>query len=76
VNVATVVPELELTGPETAAPPVTARVKVDEVIVLAFIAALKVADSTGVTETFVAPSAGDTLVTVGGVGNAVVKLHV
>jgi hypothetical protein len=55
---------------------VTARVKVDEVIVLAFIAALKVADSTGVTETFVAPSAGDTLVTVGGVGAAVVKFHV
>jgi hypothetical protein len=43
-------------------------------MVLAFIAELKVADSTGVTETPVAPAVGDTPVTVGAGG--VEKLQV
>jgi hypothetical protein len=74
VNVATR-PEY-VTVPATAAPPGPVTVKVAALIVPGFIASLNVALSVWLTDTFVAPLAGNTAVTTGGeIIAAVVKDH-
>jgi hypothetical protein len=78
VNVATDPVAAYVTVPLTEVPPGPVTVKVEELIVAAFIAWLKVAVRADVTATPVAALRGVTDVTVGGTGGAaaVVNVHV